>query len=273
VAAQPIAPRTGRPIPEQMRTGIGPGVRAGLQLWLERRLNSEEAASRALMVIAALDIAYDPRTSLSRWTAIKEHIAQGDEELLDVVHATLIAIRMGDKVYTPPPYEEVDRLLTVGWSAWTATEDGLVHRSDPTAQTAFERASETPDTTSTDLREAWNKAYARGGDAADAWDHSIKAVESVLIPIVVPKKDKPNLGDVIGQLRGQPHLWQLGIRGQNRDHGIEPLVTMLTVLWPNPNRHGSSTPEAPATPEEGRALVNVAVTIVQWTRDELIVKR
>jgi hypothetical protein len=97
----------------------------------------------------------------------------------------------------------VDRLLAAGWSAWTATEDGLVHRSDPTAQAEFERASETPDTASNDLREAWNKAYARGGDPADAWDHSIKAVEAVLIPIVVPKKAKANLGDGIGQLRGQ----------------------------------------------------------------------
>jgi hypothetical protein len=225
------------------------------------------------MVIAALDIAYDPRTSLGQWSAIDAHIAQGDEELLDVVHATLIAIRMGDKAYARPPYEEVDRLLAAGWSAWTATENGLVHRSEPTAQAAFERASGTPNTASNDLREAWNKAHARDGDPADAWDHSIKAVEAVLIPIIVPKKDKPNLGDVIGQLRGQPHLWKLGIRGQTRAHSIEPLVAMLTLLWPDPNRHGSPTPEAPATPEEGRALVNIAVTIVGWARDGLIVRK
>lgn len=101
MAAQPIAPRAGRPTPPQMRTVIGPGVRAGLQLWLQRRLNSEESAPRALMVIAALDIAYGPRTSLGRWSAIDAHIAQCHEELLDVVHATLIAIQMGDKAYTP----------------------------------------------------------------------------------------------------------------------------------------------------------------------------
>jgi hypothetical protein len=33
--------------------------------------------------------------------------------------------------------------------------------------------------------------------AADAWDHSIRAIEYALIPIVVPTKDKANLGFVI----------------------------------------------------------------------------
>jgi hypothetical protein len=39
---------------------------------------------------------------------------------------------------------------------------------------------------------------------------------------------------------------------------------MLTLLWPDPNRHGSTTPEPAATAEEGRAIVNLATTIVQW---------
>jgi hypothetical protein len=45
---------------------------------------------------------------------------------------------------------------------------------------------------------------------------------------------------------------------------------MLTLLWPDPNRHGSTTPKPPATAEEGRALVNLATTIVGWAKDGLI---
>jgi hypothetical protein len=180
-------------------------------------------------------------------------------------------------VHRNPPYQEVDRILTMGRSAWMAAEEGLVQRADPTGQRAFEMATATPGSASTELKEAWDKAHARQSNPGDAWDHAIKAVEAVLIPIVVPKKAKPNLGDVIGQLRGQlrgqPHLWKLGIRGQNRDNSIEPLVAMLTLLWPDPNRHGSPAPEPPATSEEGLAMVTLAVTVVQWVRDGLVVRK
>ena len=196
--------------------------------------------------------------------------AQGDEELLDALHVTLGVISTEGRTYARPPYREIDRILAIGRSAWTATEEGLVHRADPTGQKAFEVAIATPGSATTELSEAWIHAHERKNKAGDAWDHAIKAVEAVLIPIVVPTKRKANLGDVIGHLRGAPHVWQLGIRGQNRDHGIEPLVAMLTLLWPDPNRHGSPTPEPEATPEEGRAMVNIAVTVVQWVRDGLV---
>jgi hypothetical protein len=39
-----------------------------------------------------------------------------------------------------------------------------------------------------------------------------------------------------------------------------------------PNRHGSDTPESPATLEEARMVVNLTADIVQWRRDGQIVK-
>jgi hypothetical protein len=41
--------------------------------------------------------------------------------------------------------------------------------------------------------------------------------------------------------------WKLQIRGQTRDYAIDPLVQMLELLWPDPNRHDSSTAESSAT--------------------------
>jgi hypothetical protein len=86
----------------------------------------------------------------------------------------------------------------VGRSAWNATEEGLVHRADPTVQAAFELASSIPGSVSTELKEAWDKAHARQSNPGDAWDQAIKAVEAVLIPLVVPTQTKPNLGHVLG---------------------------------------------------------------------------
>jgi hypothetical protein len=273
VSAQPIAPRAGRPVPEDMRSHLSPGIQTALDEWLAKwLLGNSDAMERAVLVAIGLDLDISGRADWA-YGQILECVRQGDEELLDAVHVTLGVLRSGTTVFRDPPHREVDRILAVGRSAWKAMEEGLVHRADPTAQAAFDEATATPGSASTELREAWEKAHARDGNPGDAWDHAIKAVECVLIPIVVPKKAKANLGDVIGQLRGQPHLWKLGIRGWNRDYGMEPLVAMLTLLWPDPNRHGSPTPEPPATPEEGRALVNVAVTVVQWARDGLIARR
>jgi hypothetical protein len=79
--------------------------------------------------------------------------------------------------------------------------------------------------------------------------------------------DKPTLGKVLGQLRSQPHLWKLGVAGPNDDHSIEPLTGMLGLLWPNPDRHGNPAKRRTPTLEEARAVVHLAVTIVQWGRD------
>jgi len=275
VAAQPIPPRAGRPAPEDMRSDLSAATRTLLRGWLDTWLLGDigENVERAVFVAAGLDLSLPDGRPDWAYGQILRYISRGDEELLDAVHVTLGVLSSGPTVFRHPPWQKVDRILATGRSAWKATEEGLVHRAEPTAQAAFEQAIATPSSASTELTEAWEKAHARQSNPGDAWDHAIKAVEAVLLPIVVPRKAKANLGDVIGQLRGQPHLWKLGIRGQNRDHSVEPLVAMLTLLWPDPNRHGSPTPEGPAIPEEGRALVNLATTIVQWARDGLIVRK
>ena len=48
---------------------------------------------------------------------------------------------------------------------------------------------------------------------------------------------------------------------------------MLELMWTDPRRHGDPNPEPAATAEEGRAVANLAVTIVQWVRDGLVVRK
>ncbi|MET9313095.1 hypothetical protein ABZX12_14825 [Kribbella sp. NPDC003505] len=256
-----------------MRSSLSPALRTGLEAWLSGSLmGNGDAQDRAVLVAIGLDLDFQGRTDWALGEVLS-YADQGDDELLDAVHVTLGVLASGPRTLRVSPHKEVARLLAVGRSAWDATARGLVHRADPTEQAAFELASSVSGSVSTELKEAWEKAHARQCNPGDAWDHAIKAVEAVLIPVVVPAQTKPNLGHVLGQLRGQPQLWRLGIRGQSRDNSIEPLVTMLSLLWPDPNRHGSPNPEPPATPEEGRVMANLATTIVQWARDGLITRR
>jgi hypothetical protein len=63
------------------------------------------------------------------------------------------------------------------------------------------------------------------------------------------------------------------VRGAARNYAIDPLIEMLELVWPDPNRLDTTTSEPPATREEACAVVQLAVAIVQWARGGQIVKR
>jgi hypothetical protein len=170
------------------------------------------------------------------------------------------------------PYKEVDRILAAARSAWFATEDGLVHRADPTAQAAYGQAAGYGDGAGEELQKAWAHAYSRDSDASDAWDHAIKAVELIYIDIVCPTKDKANLGSVAGDLKAQPGRFTFGLQSTGIG-GVETLEAMIRLMWPNPDRHGDPKARRTPTLQEARSVVNLAVTLVQWGRDGLLTRR
>jgi hypothetical protein len=88
---------------------------------------------------------------------------------------------------------------------------------------------------------------------------------------VCPNKASATVSDLIDELRTGE--WKLEVRGRARDYTIDPLVQMLELVWPDPNRHRSDEPEPPASTEEAQAVVQLAVTIVQWARDGQIARK
>lgn len=179
-----------------------------------------------------------------------------DEGLfLDVVDATLRHVRVGGAAEHVA--DKLRRTLAAGFSVWTVAPDHkrLERVASKAAAAAMRKATEPDDIASAELQTAWTEVYGLKPDASDAWDHAIKAVEAVYIPLVVPKQSKPNLGHVIGHLASQGHLWRLAI-----EHGeVSTLVGMLNPLWPNPDRHGASPDHRDPSDEEARALVHLAV--------------
>jgi hypothetical protein len=166
---------------------------------------------------------------------------------------------------------QLEQYLRLGNSTWAVAPDrkSIVSRVDPTATQMVAQAVAPHDAASDELAEAWRKAYGREPDPSDAWDHSIKAVEALLIPIVVPTQDKPHLGHVLGQLDRQDGHWQLLLTTQQGITPIETLVGMLRLIYPNPDRHPGPERRVP-TLEEAQAAIHLAVTIVQWARSGAI---
>jgi hypothetical protein len=274
VTSTVIAAPAGRePAPGHFK-GVPDHLRLPVTGWLRETVRpgtKYEDMQTLIRVMARLRIPLAPWAGLNPlWSAITEwyegpsQLRDDGERLLDVIHVVIQA--------TPgmTGYRLLDQILSDGGSAYAATERGIEDRVDPTAKEAFEGAIQSRDHASSELAEAWSKAYGRNPDASDAWDHSIKAVEAVLRPIVCPNNAKATFSNVIGDIRAQH--WKLKLRGHARHYSVRPLLEMLEVMWPDPNRHGSGSPERPATIEEARGVVQLAVTVVQWGREGLIVK-
>jgi hypothetical protein len=266
-----VRPREGRPAPDGPYDGVPDHLRRPLTRWLENVYtitpdtlspHMDEAGLERLAALLRIDLrgtdGYGMLSAILAW------IGGDDERLLDVINYTLQVPTRMEKIWN-----ELEILLAYGGSIWQATRKGLQRRVDDTAMEAFSAATAVPDSASDHLALAWAGAYGRNCYPASAWHHAIKALEASLQTVVFPHNPTATLGHVIDELK--TGRWRLQIRGPARDYLIDPLISMLELVWPDPNRHDSPTPEPAATREEACAVVQLAVAIVQWGRDGQIV--
>lgn len=192
-----------------------------------------------------------------------------DEDFcLDLIDITLNLWGMGRNA------EQLEFILRASGSVWKVASDGqsLELVVDEAMQQTYEAAISPRDEAAKELSEAWAKAFGRSPDPSDAWDHAIKAVECVLIPVVVPNKTNATLGNVVGELGSSQSApnWELILPNNTLNHEAEALASLLRLLWPNHDRHGSGpTPSI----NEARAVVCLAATLVQWHRQAWIVRK
>lgn len=199
--------------------------------------------------------------------------ASKDEDLLwDLVEG---ALQANFEYYSTEEavYEALEELLQTGGSAHKVDAGRVVDRVGEEAQAVYDASVASTDHTSDELREAWAKAYGRSADPSDAWDHAIKAVESILQPVVLPKDDKATLGKILAALSQGSHKFVSAFAGPDADNAVGKLVEALSLLWPNPDRHASGQPSRKPTLPEARAVVNLAAALVQCERDGYLVSR
>ncbi|MFE6255138.1 hypothetical protein [Agromyces sp. NPDC057865] len=267
---QPLSVRRGLRAPIGLSEEISPQLTRSLAYWVESafgyrsRAGTNESLLLSIGVMAGIDLNRSA-TRTEMLTDLVSRAESDDDVMLDVLDALLHKGR-----YNESP-ENLRMILMEGNSAWTVSHDGqaLERRVDATASNVFERALSVEETASLELAEAWTKVYGTNPDASDAWDHAIKAVEEVLIPVVVPAKAKANLGSVAGELKAHPDRFVLRLSPEGATQSSSTLEGMLRLIWPNPDRHGAGERRTPTLDEAG-TVVGIAVLIVQWARDGVV---
>jgi len=162
------------------------------------------------------------------------------------------------------------KALTAGASVWTVSADrhGLERRVPVATADAYARAVAPSDSVADELRYAWAAVFGRHPDPSDAWDHAIKAVEDLLIPMVVPKVAKANLGHVAGEIKANATRWSFGLPANGGRGEGEVLEGMIRLIWPNPDRHGGAGKRTP-TQDEAEGAVATTIAIVGLCRNRL----
>jgi hypothetical protein len=168
VARQILKPRT-RYVPDP---GPFEGVPAHLLLPLLRwladavRLGTPIEDTQALYTIMnRLRIPPQPvddgRNPL--WQTTMKWINEDHTRLIAVIDVVM-EIRITDY----RQLDELDRIFSDGGSMYTATQNGIEERVDPVAKQAVVAAIQPKDHASTELSEAWSRAYGQQQDASDA---------------------------------------------------------------------------------------------------------
>jgi len=272
---QPLSERTGNREPDGHYDGVPGHLMSHVIAWLldasDYSLNSG-VRNDDIRVIAnrlrfSVPIGAGPRQV---WSYLLAEAADNKDFCLDLLDISLTFWgHASDNART------LRGIFTIGASAWTVSPTGTALQSvvADTMQDAYKAAVSVDDEAARELAEAWSKAYGRDANPSDAWDHAIKALECILIPVVVGNKRRATLGDVVGTLNGnQSSKWEMLLPGRST-HAVAPLVEMLQLIWPNPDRHGSADSSRAPSLEEARAVVCVAASLVQWQRQTWIVRK
>lgn len=167
---------------------------------------------------------------------------------------------------------DLERILNDGSSAYkvSATADSvweLQDRVSPTiALSALESA--TPGSAAEHhLSLAWSHTYGQHKNPGASYGESIKAVECVAIPVVIPNNPVGTLGQVIAAMAEKPSKWETSLKPPPGVDAIENIIGMLRLLWRSQkDRHGVPDPARPVviSQPEAEAAVHLAATLVHW---------
>ena len=175
--------------------------------------------------------------------------------------------------------QSLEHILKSAGHVLRVSPDGnrLVERIDPALWDEYEQVTQLDDQASQYMQEAWVLAFGREPNLSDAWGRAIKAIETLLKPIVSPKNNKATIGSMTSELRQAPGKWECklpdriyNVNGEtNVKPGIEVFIDALATIGYQPDRHGSDQPQD-VDETTARSVLFLATTVVGWLRDGIL---
>ena len=175
--------------------------------------------------------------------------------------------------------QSLEHILKSAGHVLRVSPDGsrLVERIEPTLWDEYEQVTRLDDQASQYMQEAWALAFGRNPNVGDAWSKAIKAIETLLKPIVSPKNNKATIGSMTSELRQAPDKWECKLPDReykangetNVKSGIEVFTDALATIGYQPDRHGSDQPQD-VDEATARSVLFLATTVVGWLRDGIL---
>jgi len=250
-------------------------MRHGIKEWIQQAINGDNRLVALMALELRIDELSDNIDNFYPDDAVIACIQRSgpwdmyDESMaLDVID-WLLGHGCGDAQSLEHVLKAADHVLRV-------SPDGsrLVERIEPTLWDEYEQVTQPDDQVSQYMQEAWALAFGRDPNLSDAWGRAIKAIETLLKPIVSPKNKKATIGSMTSELRQAPDKWECklpdrvyNVNGEiNSKRGIEVFVDALATIGYQPDRHGSDQPQD-VDEATARSVLFLATTVVGWLRD------
>lgn len=260
---RPLSVRRGLREPFDFQPGIPTHIKVQLVEWVRPFFYdpySGAIGGEIDTVIAALQWPIAVPDEGQRLRAVFAKIDDDDDAFLDLLDL-LCTVARSDVLL------RLDRILQLGMSEWrvrTQEPAGLEARLTNEARESYGIAVTTADNASEHVAEAWVKAFGRSPEPGAAWHAAVKAVESLLCPIVEPKNTRATLGSIVKALRAKPEKWSFELAAADGANTAVPFIGALEIIGYEPGRHGTDPNRA--TLEQARVVVLQAVTVVEWLR-------
>jgi hypothetical protein len=222
--------------------------------------------------VTSLQLAFrlePPLRGPREWDLLEDlltRIAEDDEFGLDVLDWMLHEWRQFE-AYPGDAAEWAKTLgnrLSQGGSAWevVANDDRfqLSRRAVGPVVEVLEQTATEASRAHSHLTAAWTKLTGRGPDPSGAFRESVRAVEAVAKPVVLPRDDRATMGSMIAALREKPEKWTVTLGS------IDDLRSQMEAVWKGQlDRHGTDDESVPlnVSPTEADAAFSTCLNLVR----------